>query len=806
MVLVPASSEARGTSERDLLIDRFEVTDEEFAEFLHQSGYVPDDPVGFLSHWRRDDGRLKPPPPSEHDLPVRHVSFEDALAYARFCGKELPSRDEWLRACPSLRDGALPWRGRAFAGACNSVSSGLDAPMPVGSYELGRSPAGCYDVIGNVREWSSTRASPEKLFVLGGSFRQLCRRGDEDRPGNAVSSLVRELGPAAGEHDARLEPWENRAAPGARADDLGFRCVVRDADRVLDLALAQIEPLRGPDRRAAIDELLRTGERPFAQNVLLPIVRGRAFDRRVRWAVELTSGEEAPLRDDVARLLAPPEGGIDEVVVAGSRSIVRLDAADGRVVGRVSVPLPDGRLIEEWTVAPGGSPALWAEGRRGELVLVEFPSGLAHEVAAPSEGRNVVGRWLAGESSDDPSSPAGATPWIVQQLDLSPDDDQGGRLRGDLPRARVVRVDGRGVAERTFAGEVSVAPPPAGRDGLLLLLHHEVDVSLPVGGARQRRGSTFTPGRDVTFDWASLEFVRAADLKTSSSWLVAVEPQSLALHLPPNAETRLRWLRWRFVRELRGRADVFELDATDDVVHPFVSTTRRASCLFDAGLGRWYLLQARQGTIAPPTRLEAEGAPDAGFRLLPAGPDLRCVPLLVRMDGSELQRIDEEEPALARVASGLSIPERLSWIGLGRDRRRLVVYSRGGRWLGIDLERARSGFELALHDEASIHPELVAVDGDDLLVCQSTPTAAWLRSARDGRSLDEFGVARTPIRQVLVARANGGRAEPLVLFDDGRLVALGPPEPESDGLVEDFLGAARDDGVVAARGGARGGR
>jgi hypothetical protein len=156
------------------------------------------------------------------------------------------------------------------------------------------------------------------------------------------------------------------------------------------------------------------------------------------------------------------------------------------------------------------------------------------------------------------------------------------------------------------------------------------------------------------------------------------------------------------------------------------------------------------------------------------------------------------------VASGLAIPSSLAWSGVDAERRNLVVATSDGHWLGVDLVRGRPSFEFA-SDETSIHSELLAPAGEPLLACQTTPTSAWLRSPATGRTLDDFGVARTPITQVLAA---GAPPEPVVLFDDGWLVALGPPEPESARLLADFLdrAAVLRDGAAVARAAGPGGR
>ncbi|WP_020666015.1 SUMF1/EgtB/PvdO family nonheme iron enzyme [Amycolatopsis nigrescens] len=74
-------------------VDRLEVSNAEFHEFLTATGYRPLVAHRFLAHW---NGAA--PAPGTGDEPVAFVSLDDARAYARWRGARLPSTAEWQLA------------------------------------------------------------------------------------------------------------------------------------------------------------------------------------------------------------------------------------------------------------------------------------------------------------------------------------------------------------------------------------------------------------------------------------------------------------------------------------------------------------------------------------------------------------------------------------------------------------------------------------------------------------------------------------------------------------------------------------
>lgn len=164
---------------KDYLMDRFEVTNRDFKRFVDSGGYrrpalwekrlVKD---GRTIPWEQAmalmtdrTGRTGPStweageyPAGKENDPVGGVSWYEAMAFARFAGKSLPTVTHWNRAA-SVRNSAWIVPASNFSG---------QGTVPVGSTR-GISAFGTFDMAGNVREWCLNARGTQR-FILGGGW------------------------------------------------------------------------------------------------------------------------------------------------------------------------------------------------------------------------------------------------------------------------------------------------------------------------------------------------------------------------------------------------------------------------------------------------------------------------------------------------------------------------------------------------------------------------------------------------------------------------------------------------------------
>ncbi len=155
-------------------IDKYEVTNDEYKKFIAATG------AAIPLSWEDAGGDM---PRGKGKHPVVYVNWENAVAYCEWVGKRLPTEAEWEKAARGADGRLFPWGNKFSRKKLNFEKSRKRGTTKVGSYPKGVSPYGCYDMAGNVWEWTADNYLPypgnkhedefygkERYVLRGGSF------------------------------------------------------------------------------------------------------------------------------------------------------------------------------------------------------------------------------------------------------------------------------------------------------------------------------------------------------------------------------------------------------------------------------------------------------------------------------------------------------------------------------------------------------------------------------------------------------------------------------------------------------------
>jgi tRNA A-37 threonylcarbamoyl transferase component Bud32/dienelactone hydrolase len=306
MVLVTGGTVATGIARldpaaradiADFFLDRLEVTNREYQQFVDSGGYQrrelwthPLVENGQSLTWEAAGARFvdrtgRPGPSTweggrhprdQAEHPVAGVSWYEAAAYAAFRGKRLPNVFEWARAARFAAAGAII--------PASNISLVRDGSAPVGSFP-GIGGAGAMDLAGNVREWVFNESIVRGgRYVLGGGW---------DDPSYTFFEA------------AIHTPFDRSRANGIRL----ARSV--DTAATADSANRPVEPLFRDysKERPVSDEVFRIYRRQFSYDALPLDARVDRSDTTDRWIRQRVSYASADGMERIPALLFLPRKG-----------------------------------------------------------------------------------------------------------------------------------------------------------------------------------------------------------------------------------------------------------------------------------------------------------------------------------------------------------------------------------------------------------------------------------------------------------------------------------------------------------------
>ena len=170
----------------DFFIDKYEVTNKQYKEFVDRGGYRDRQywkqkfiKSGRILSWEEavaefldQTGRPGPAtwqagdyPKGQADYPVSGVGWYEAAAYAEYAGRSLPTLRHWAMAMGQFTP-LWAGQGAGFLGQASNFNG--EGPAAVGTYRS-MTAYGAYDMGGNVREWCWNESQNGRI-VRGGAW------------------------------------------------------------------------------------------------------------------------------------------------------------------------------------------------------------------------------------------------------------------------------------------------------------------------------------------------------------------------------------------------------------------------------------------------------------------------------------------------------------------------------------------------------------------------------------------------------------------------------------------------------------
>ena len=185
-------------------MDVHPVTVAQYEQYLTETGAAEP------TYWR--DPQYNGP-----DQPVVGITWEEALAYAAWAGKELPTETQWEFAARGSENRKYPWGNTAPDTTRCNFRNYLGMPSIVTMHDEGQTPDGMLDMAGNVFEWTRDAFAPyDQQDTDEGKLRKFPQKSVR---GGCFQSESAEITTSA-----RVGMF-----PDVRQNNVGFRCAASNS-------------------------------------------------------------------------------------------------------------------------------------------------------------------------------------------------------------------------------------------------------------------------------------------------------------------------------------------------------------------------------------------------------------------------------------------------------------------------------------------------------------------------------------------------------------------------------------------------
>ena len=182
-------------------IDKYLITNNQFEQFVRDTGYRTDAEKNNTGRVQNKNGKFEIIPGAmwkkpdgfrsiqgKGNYPVVQVSYNDALNYCQWAGKDLPTEAQWEKAAKGTKWAIFPWGFAKPDKKLANYGNHNGEPSPVNKYPKGKSIYNVFDMAGNVYQWckdwygtgrrkfnnpnGSSKSDMKKRVLKGSSYKE----------------------------------------------------------------------------------------------------------------------------------------------------------------------------------------------------------------------------------------------------------------------------------------------------------------------------------------------------------------------------------------------------------------------------------------------------------------------------------------------------------------------------------------------------------------------------------------------------------------------------------------------------------